>query len=137
MHLITSLPTNDPTVVRQSADDKTKFSNIFVPRCGGIATNPASSVRIILGRPTNKVQHLAIIPDHIFVSVRFEGDGMDQDLIALMKLKVSKRRRHRPQLRTTPPRGNEVTFSRTKMLIGQWFVDELGNRSRVIKTGEP
>ncbi len=61
---------------------------------------------------------------------------MDHDLIALMKLKESKRRRHQPQLAATTPRSNEITLPRTKMIVSQWFIDEFGNRARIIKACE-
>jgi hypothetical protein len=57
---------------------------------------------------------------------------MDRDLIALMKLKEAKRRHQRRRV-TTPPPVNEAMVPRIKMIVSNWYTDELGNRARIIK----
>jgi hypothetical protein len=58
---------------------------------------------------------------------------MDRDLIALMKLKEAKRRRHQRRRVTAPPPVNEAMVPRIKMIVSNWYTDELGNRARIIK----
>ena len=66
------------------------------------------------------------------MSGHFGGDVMDRDLIALMKLKESKRRHQRRRV-TTPPTVNEAMVPHIKMIVSNWYTDELGNRARIIK----
>lgn len=58
---------------------------------------------------------------------------MDRDLIALMKLKEAKRRRHQKRRVTASPSLNEAMVPRIKMIVSNWYTDELGNRARIIK----
>jgi hypothetical protein len=81
----------------------------------------------------NKIRYLAIISAHGLTSIiDFGGDAMDQDLIALMKLKEAKRRRRTRRVTASRPL-NEAMMPRIKMIVSSWHRDELGNRARIIK----
>jgi hypothetical protein len=81
----------------------------------------------------NIVQHLAIISAHGLTSIiDFGGDAMDQDMIALMKLKEEKRRRRMRRVTASRP-VSEAMMPRIKMIVSSWYKDELGNRARIIK----
>jgi hypothetical protein len=57
---------------------------------------------------------------------------MDHDTIALMKLKEDMRLRQ--QRHATGPRPtNESMTPQIKMIVSNWYTDELGNQSRIIK----
>jgi hypothetical protein len=60
------------------------------------------------------------------------GDAMDHDTIALMKLKEEMRlrqQRHAAGSRTA----NEAMTPQIKMIVSNWYIDELGNQARIIK----
>jgi hypothetical protein len=48
-------------------------------------------------------------------------------------LKEAKRRRHQRRRVTAPPPVNEAMVPRIKMIVSNWYTDELGNRARIIK----
>ena len=56
---------------------------------------------------------------------------MDHDTIALMKLKEEKRLRQRYAAGPRP--ANEAMTPQIKMIVGNWYTDELGNQARFIK----
>ena len=58
------------------------------------------------------------------------GDAMDHDTIALTKLKEEMRLRQR---RHAPRPANEAMTPQIKMIVGNWYTDELGNQARFIK----
>jgi hypothetical protein len=60
------------------------------------------------------------------------GDAMDYDVSALTKLKQEMRLRQ--QRHATAPRpANEAMTPRIKMIVSNWYTDELGNQARIIK----
>jgi hypothetical protein len=60
------------------------------------------------------------------------GDAMDHDAIAIAKLKEEMRLRH--QRYTAAPRApNEAMIPKIRMIVSEWYTDELGNRARVIQ----
>jgi hypothetical protein len=56
---------------------------------------------------------------------------MDHDTIALIKLKEDMRLRHQRQ-RLGPRPANEAMTPQIKMIVSNWYTDELGNRTRFI-----
>jgi len=57
---------------------------------------------------------------------------MDYDTSALTKLKEEMRLRQ--QRHAAGPRpGNEAITPQIKMIVSNWYIDELGNQSRFIK----
>ena len=57
---------------------------------------------------------------------------LDHGTIALMKLKEEMRLRQ--QRHAAGPRpANEATTPQIKMIVSNWYIDELGNLSRFIK----
>jgi len=57
---------------------------------------------------------------------------MDNDTIAVMKLKEEMR--FRQQRHAAGPRpANEAMTPQIKMIVSNWYIDELGNQSRFIK----
>jgi hypothetical protein len=57
------------------------------------------------------------------------GDAMDHDTIALTKLKEEMRLRQ--QRHAAGPRPvNEGMTPRIKMIVSNWYIDELGNQAR-------
>jgi hypothetical protein len=57
---------------------------------------------------------------------------MDHDTIALMKLKEDMRLRQ--QRHAAGPRpANESMTPQIKMIVSNWYTDELGNQARIIK----
>jgi hypothetical protein len=57
---------------------------------------------------------------------------MDHDTIALMKLKEDMRLRQ--QRHAAGPRpANESMTPQVKMIVSNWYTDELGNQARIIK----
>jgi hypothetical protein len=57
---------------------------------------------------------------------------MDHDTIALMKLKEEMRLRQ--QRHAAGPRPtNEAMTPQIKMIVSNWYIDELGNQARFIK----
>jgi hypothetical protein len=59
------------------------------------------------------------------------GDGMDSETESLTKLReeVRLRRQHTATLRSS----YEATMPQIKMIVSNWYTDELGNRARIIK----
>jgi hypothetical protein len=60
------------------------------------------------------------------------GDAMDHDTIALMKLKeemLPRQQRHA----AGPRPANEGMTPQIKMIVSNWYTDELGNQARIIK----
>jgi hypothetical protein len=61
-----------------------------------------------------------------------EGDAMGHDIIALTKLKEEIRlRQQRPA--SGPRPANEAMTPQIKMIASNWYTDEHGNQSRIIK----
>jgi hypothetical protein len=81
---------------------------------------------------SNKTQYPAIIAVHnSIVGWTWGGDTMDHDTIALMKLKEVMRLRQ--QRHAAGPRpANEAMTPQIKMIVSNWYIDELGNQSRFI-----
>jgi len=81
----------------------------------------------------NKTQYPAIIATHNSTSDELGvGDAMDHDTIALTKLKEEMRLRQRRHAAGPRP-ANEVMTPHIKMIVGNWYTDELGNQARFIK----
>ena len=60
------------------------------------------------------------------------GDAMDYDISALTKLKEEMRLRQ--QRHPTAPRpANEAMTPQIKMIVSNWYTDELGNQERFVK----
>ena len=59
-------------------------------------------------------------------------DAMDHDTIALTKLKEEMRLRQRRHAAGPRP-ANEVMTPQIKMIVSNWYTDELGNQARFIK----
>jgi hypothetical protein len=57
---------------------------------------------------------------------------VDNDINVLTKLKQEMRPRQQ-HLAAGPRLGNESVTPQIKMFIGNWYTDELGNQSRIIK----
>ena len=57
---------------------------------------------------------------------------MDHDTIALTKLKEEMRLRQRRHAAGPRP-ANEAMTPQIKMIVGNWYIDELGNQARIIK----
>jgi hypothetical protein len=57
---------------------------------------------------------------------------MDHDTIALMQLKEQMRLRQQRQA-SGPRPANEAMTPQIKMIVSNWYTDELGNQSRIIK----
>ena len=57
---------------------------------------------------------------------------MDYDTSALTKLKEEMRLRQQRHL-TGPRPANEAMTPQIKMIVSNWYTDELGNRARFIK----
>jgi hypothetical protein len=57
---------------------------------------------------------------------------MDHDTIALTKLKEEMRLRQQRH-KTGPRPANEAMTPQIKMIVSNWYIDELGNQSRIIK----
>jgi hypothetical protein len=57
---------------------------------------------------------------------------MDHDTIALMKLKEDMRLRQQRQA-SGPRPANESMTPQIKMIVSNWYTDELGNQARFIK----
>ena len=57
---------------------------------------------------------------------------MDHDTIALTKLKEKMRLRQRRH-GAGPRPANEAMTPQIKMIVGNWYTDELGNQARFIK----
>jgi hypothetical protein len=75
----------------------------------------------------------AIIAAHSsIVGWTWGGDAMDHDTIALMKLKEEMRLRQRRHA-AGPRAANEAMKPQIKMIVSNWYTDELGNQSRFIK----
>jgi hypothetical protein len=61
----------------------------------------------------------------------FGGGCMDHDTIALVKLK--EKMRLRQQRHAAGPRpANEAMTPQIKMIVSNWYTDELGNQARFI-----
>jgi len=54
------------------------------------------------------------------------GDAMDHDTIALM---LPRQQRHA----AGPRPANEAMTPQIKMIVSNWYTDELGNQARIIK----
>jgi hypothetical protein len=63
------------------------------------------------------------------------GDAMDYDTSDLTKLREEMRLRQ--QRRATGPRpANEPMTPQIKMIVSNWYTDELGNQARFVKAGD-
>jgi hypothetical protein len=62
------------------------------------------------------------------------GDAMDRAAIALTKLKEMRLRQRRYAV--APKSANEAMTPKIKMVVSNWYTDELGNRARVIQARE-
>ena len=60
---------------------------------------------------------------------------MDHDTIAITKLKEEMRLRQRRYAAAQKP-ANEAMTPKIKMVVSNWYTDELGNRARVIQARE-
>ena len=60
------------------------------------------------------------------------GDAMDYDMSALTKLKEEMRLRQQRHATGRRP-ANEAMTPQIKMIVSNWYTDELGNQARVIK----
>jgi hypothetical protein len=60
---------------------------------------------------------------------------MDHDTIAITKLKEEMRLRHR-RYAAGPKAANEAMVPKIKMIVSNWYTDELGNRARIIRARE-
>jgi hypothetical protein len=90
------------------------------------------AVGVALFKP-NKNQYPAIIAAHnSIVGWTWGGDAMDHDTIALIKLKEEMRLRQ--QRHAAGPRpANEAMTPQIKMMVSNWYTDELGNQARFIQ----
>jgi hypothetical protein len=64
-------------------------------------------------------------PEHL--SVHLKGDAMDYDSVSLIELQQEarlRRRRHAEYQQIVP---------RIEMLVGAWYVDQFGNKTREVK----
>jgi hypothetical protein len=59
------------------------------------------------------------------------GDAMDYDISALTKLKEEMRRQQRHA--SGPRPANEAMTPQIKMIVSNWYTDELGNQARFVK----
>jgi hypothetical protein len=57
---------------------------------------------------------------------------MDRDAIALTKLREEMQLRQRRHAAGPRP-ANEAMTPQIKMIVSNWYTDELGNRARIIK----
>ena len=57
---------------------------------------------------------------------------MDYDMSALTKLKEEMRLRQQYHARGPRP-ANEAMTPQIQMIVSNWYIDELGNQSRIIK----
>jgi hypothetical protein len=62
------------------------------------------------------------------------GDAMDRAAIALTNLKEMRLRQRRYAAAQKP--ANEAMTPKIKMVVSNWYTDELGNRARVIQARE-
>jgi hypothetical protein len=63
------------------------------------------------------------------------GDAMDHDTIDLMRLKEDMRLRQRRHSAGPRP-ANEAMTPHIKMIVSNWYIDELGNQARFITARE-
>jgi hypothetical protein len=98
---------------------------------GGGAVVPQITDRHALFKPI-KTQYAAIFAAHnCIVGWTWGGDAMDDDAIALMKLKEEMRLRQ--QRHAAGPRlANEAMTPQIKMIVSNWYTDDLGNHARFI-----
>ena len=59
------------------------------------------------------------------------GDAMDHDISAVTKLKEEMRLRQ--QRHATGRPANEPMIPQIKMIVSNWYTDELGNQARFVK----
>ena len=57
---------------------------------------------------------------------------MDHDAIAIAKLKEEMRLRHQ-RYAAAPKAPNEAMIPKIRMIVSEWYTDELGNRTRVVQ----
>jgi hypothetical protein len=60
------------------------------------------------------------------------GDVMEHETIALMQLKEQMRLRQQRQA-AGPRLAHEAMTPQIKMIVSNWYTDELGNQARIIK----
>jgi hypothetical protein len=60
------------------------------------------------------------------------GDAMDYDISALTKLKEQMRLRQQRHATGRRP-ANEAMTPQIKMIVSNWYTDELGNQARFLK----
>ena len=63
------------------------------------------------------------------------GDAMDYDVSALTKLKEEMRLRQQRHATGRRP-ANEAMTPQIKMIVSNWYTDELGNQARFVKAGD-
>ena len=82
----------------------------------------------------NKTRHPAIIAAHKSHRRMDSGrDAMDHDTIAVTKLKEEEMRLRQQRHAAGPRPANEAMTPHIKMIVSKWYIDELGNQSRIIK----
>jgi hypothetical protein len=80
----------------------------------------------------NKARYPAIIAAHNYiVGWTWGGDAMDQDTIALTKLREEMRLRQQRHA-ARPRSANEAMTPQIKMIVSSWYTDELGNQARFV-----
>jgi hypothetical protein len=60
------------------------------------------------------------------------GDAMDHDTSLLTRLKEEARLRQQ-QHAATSRSANQTTMPQIKMIVSDWYTDEIGNQARIIK----
>jgi hypothetical protein len=83
----------------------------------------------------NKSPYLAIIATDNPRRMDLGGDAVDQDAIAVTKLKEEMRLRHR-RYAAGPKSVTDAMTPKIKMIVSNWYTDEVGNRARVIQARE-
>jgi hypothetical protein len=99
---------------------------------GGRAADSCDAV------PSNDPTNLSVQPSlrlTILSPMDLGGDAMDHDAIAIAKLKEEMRLRHQ-RYAAAPKAPNDAMIPRIKMIVSEWYTDELGNRARVIHAHE-
>jgi hypothetical protein len=80
----------------------------------------------------NKNRHPAIIPAQApIVRWILEGDAMDHDTSLLTRLKEEARLRQ--QQHAASRTANQAMTPQVKMIVSDWYTDEIGNQARIIK----
>ena len=84
----------------------------------------------------NKNQHPAIIAaQDPIVRWILEGDAMDHDTSLLTRLKEEARLRQQ-QHAAVSRTANQAMTPQVKMIVSDWYTDEIGNQARIIKAND-